>query len=356
MKETRRDIRVPVRFQVRWKNVEEFAIDFAKDISKGGLFLETDRDLLPGSPVLISIELPDTTISVSIGARVVYRRSTEEAQKRGLSRGLGLQFFDMNPGTLEHLEAFIRERMENQDSIRTQRPPLRVLIIDDEALYQRQAAAAFREGVDQITFAKDGFEAISKVFQEPPDVILSDVTMPRMDGWQLLRLLRSRAETRAIPVLFLTRLDSEEERLRGYQLGVDDYLAKPFRPAELRARVERLVSRKPSANTPASLRGDLAQVSLPSVLSFLELERRTGALTIQGPPPGRLLLALGRPLRVELEGAHDPPQDTAMLLLDTQWGDFEFIAGPVPPGDAIQMSMTQLLLEHARRRDEAPLG
>lgn len=356
MNETRRDIRVPVRLRVQWKSIEEFAVDFAKDISKGGLFLETEQELLPGSPVLISVEIPDTNTVLELGARVIHRRSPEEAQQRNLPSGLGLQFVGISPEIIEQIETFIQERMGAQDASPSHKRSLNVLIVDDDPTFQLHAATAFRAGLDRVTFASNGFEAVSKVFQDLPDVILSDVHMPRMDGWQLLRLLRARPETRTIPILFLTRLHSEEERLRGYQLGVDDYLAKPFRPAELRARVERLTSRKFSPPSTASLRGDLAQVSLPSLLSFLAFERRTGELMVQGPPAGRLWLSSGRPLRAELDGVAQSPQNTAMLLLDIRWGSFEFLTGPSTTEDFIQMSMTQLLLEHARQQDEHSPG
>src|SRR6185312_11067917 len=100
-------------------------------------------------------------------------------------------------------------------------------------------------------------------------LIVSDVNMPKMDGWQLLRLLRTKPQYATVPVLFTTTLSGEADRLRGYRLGVDDYLAKPFRVAELRARVHQLLARAsarpvaPEAAAPAtrSLRGDLAHVS-----------------------------------------------------------------------------------------------
>jgi DNA-binding response OmpR family regulator len=178
-----------------------------------------------------------------------------------------------------------------------------------------------------------------------------------MDGWQLLRLLRSRAETRHTPFLFLTRLGSEEERLRGYQLGVDDYLAKPFRAVELRARIDRLVARKHSPSPVAhALRGDLSLVSLPSLLSFLEMERRTGQLSVSGPRQGTLLLDAGRPVRVALEGCDEPPADRMLRFLDLADGEFEFVAQPVDSVDEIRMGLTQLLLEHARIQDETQHG
>src|SRR5690606_15570882 len=116
------------------------------------------------------------------------------------------------------------------------------------------------------------------------DVILSDVNMPVMDGWQFLRMIRSRPSIASVPVVFLTTLGGEAERLKGYQLGVDDYIPKPFDNQELTLRVARILGRsrkRPGASAGRNaLRGDLAQVSLGSVLSFIQVERRTGLMLV----------------------------------------------------------------------------
>ena len=70
-----------------------------------------------------------------------------------------------------------------------------------------------------------------------PDLIITDVMMPKLDGWSLVRALRSRAELALVPVIFLTALGGEEDRIKGFRLGADDYLPKPFRFEELDLRV-----------------------------------------------------------------------------------------------------------------------
>jgi CheY-like chemotaxis protein len=200
-------------------------------------------------------------------------------------------------------------------------------------------------------------EALALCLKEPPDVILSDVTMPRMDGWQLLRLLRARPQLQAVPVIFLTTLSGEEERLRGYQLGVDDYVAKPCRSVELRARVDRLTARARAAakkEEKNALRGDLEQVSLPSLFTFLELERKTGRLAVLADKTAYLWVREGRPLRMEIEDAE--PYMTQLELMSTLlgWtaGQFDFLAEPVDGDDQLSQSFTQILLDHARFTDE----
>ena len=77
-----------------------------------------------------------------------------------------------------------------------------------------------------------------------PDLIITDVMMPKLDGWALVRALRSRAELALVPVIFLTALGGEEDRIRGFRLGADDYLPKPFRFEELELRVANALKKR----------------------------------------------------------------------------------------------------------------
>jgi DNA-binding response OmpR family regulator len=89
--------------------------------------------------------------------------------------------------------------------------------------------------------AQNGKDAIALTRKLKPDALLLDVSMPDMDGFQVLGALRADATTRAIPIMMLTAAQSESEIVRGFDLGVDDYLTKPFRAHELLARLKRLV-------------------------------------------------------------------------------------------------------------------
>jgi len=142
------------------------------------------------------------------------------------------------------------------------------------------------------------------------------------------------------------------------ELGVDDFVPKPSRPEELVARVDRVVARlkRPTAapTEQKMLRGDLEQVSLPSVLSFLELEKKTGILSLLSDRAAKILIDLGRPFKVELDGA--PAERTSRQLLEEvlDWtkGQFEFSAANVACQDEVRSSLTAILLNHARISDE----
>lgn len=353
-------------------SIDELALAFCTELSVGGLFLETDEPAAPESVVSLQLRLPGTYLDVRVTARVAHARSLEEARASGRRPGMGLQFLDLGPSTLAQLESFIEDQMsrasEEEPAPQATGRSFDVLVVEDDPAYQRIAQAAFSEPGDRVRVTCNGFEALAQVGRALPEVIVSDVNMPRMDGWQLLRLLHAKPAFAAIPVLFTTRLGGEADRLRGYQLGVRDYIAKPFKPAELRARVDRIVAARtpatpevreappPSTGGRRRLRGDLAEVSLPSVLSLFEMEQRTGRVRVLAPDGaerGWLALRGGRPLR-----ASSPPVagiDAVFALLSAREGEFEFTAADVDGADELGATLSYLLMEHARLRDEGKL-
>jgi len=98
------------------------------------------------------------------------------------------------------------------------------------------------EGYDVKT-ARRGAEALVIVAQSLPDLIISDIRMPGMDGYQLVRNLRSNARTRLVPIVFLSAKDETADRIQGFRTGVDAYLTKPFEPEELAAIVAAILQR-----------------------------------------------------------------------------------------------------------------
>ncbi|MEP6556939.1 MAG: heavy metal response regulator transcription factor [Burkholderiales bacterium] len=120
---------------------------------------------------------------------------------------------------------------------------MRILVVEDEP----KAAEYLRKGLSEsgyrVEVALNGFDGQHLIEQDGRfDLFILDVMLPGIDGWQLLRIIRQRGAT---PVLFLTARDSVEDRVRGLELGADDYLVKPFSYAELLARVRSLLRRGP---------------------------------------------------------------------------------------------------------------
>lgn len=114
----------------------------------------------------------------------------------------------------------------------------RILMAEDEPHIARLIQFKLeREGFD-VTWAKDGGEALSAVMEVIPDLVLLDVMMPVMDGFDVLKKIRENSSTAGIPVIMLTAKGQTEDVEKGFDLGTDDYIIKPFRPAELVARVK----------------------------------------------------------------------------------------------------------------------
>jgi two-component system OmpR family response regulator len=118
--------------------------------------------------------------------------------------------------------------------------PLRILVVEDEPRLQRSLAKALREESYAVDTAANGEEALYKAESSEYNVIILDVMMPGIDGWQVLDRLRKRKRT---PVLMLTARDAPPDRVRGLDLGADDYLVKPFDLPELLARLRSLIRR-----------------------------------------------------------------------------------------------------------------
>jgi len=116
----------------------------------------------------------------------------------------------------------------------------KILIVDDDP-HIRQLAAVFLkdEGYDIIQ-ASDGVEALAKLETTKVDLVVLDIMMPNMDGWELCRQLR---ESYDMPLLMLTAKGETTDKVQGFQLGTDDYLVKPFEPLELVVRVKALLKR-----------------------------------------------------------------------------------------------------------------
>src|SRR5713226_6072828 len=120
-----------------------------------------------------------------------------------------------------------------------------ILVVDDEAMMRKVVGRGLTAAGCTVVYAADGEEALARLGEALPDLVISDVTMPRMDGFELLKRIRSQAATRALPVILLTARGDTEDLVAGMGLGADDYLVKPFALRELLARVRAKIERPP---------------------------------------------------------------------------------------------------------------
>jgi two-component system alkaline phosphatase synthesis response regulator PhoP len=122
------------------------------------------------------------------------------------------------------------------------RTPKKVLVIDDNpSIVELVKYAVCLYGDYDVVSAFDGEEGLRRFYEEQPDCVIIDVKMPRMDGYQLIRCLRGDATSAHVPLIILSAMIREEDKVQGYLSGVDEYLTKPFKPAALSAAVERVM-------------------------------------------------------------------------------------------------------------------
>jgi two-component system response regulator RegX3 len=115
-----------------------------------------------------------------------------------------------------------------------------VLLIDDEKKITEPLYAAFQRDGYQVSVANDGHTGLSQALIEKPDVVVLDVMMAGLDGWQVCQALRQHSP---VPIIMLTALDDPVDRIKGLELGADDYLVKPFGYQELEAHVRAMLRR-----------------------------------------------------------------------------------------------------------------
>jgi diguanylate cyclase (GGDEF)-like protein len=136
----------------------------------------------------------------------------------------------------------------------------KILVIDDGLFFRQQIKLILTEaGYDVIT-SVDGEDGLLKVRMEKPDLVLLDVVMPGMDGFEVCRILRESESNNLMPIILLSAMDAQDDKLVGLELGADDYITKPFNERELLSRIRntlRRIDRNRAANPLTGLSGNL---------------------------------------------------------------------------------------------------
>ena len=120
-----------------------------------------------------------------------------------------------------------------------------ILVVDDEGMMRKVVGRALTDAGCDVAYAANGEQALAKLSEALPDLVITDVNMPRMDGFELLTHIRAQVATKALPVILLTARGDTEDVVAGMGLGADDYLIKPFALSELMARVRAKIERPP---------------------------------------------------------------------------------------------------------------
>jgi CheY-like chemotaxis protein len=234
-----------------------------------------------------------------------------------------------------------------------------LLLVEPDPQSLRVLEVSLKKAGFSVTTAGDGSDALTKVELSTPDLILSDTRLPRLDGYELVRRLKERPDYAAIPVVFLTGQRSIEDKIRGLELGVEDYLTKPIFVRELIARVNLLLARRThdsmATNVPVSRRtrfsGSLEDMGMVDLLQTFEVSRKSGiARVFDGRREAKIYFRDGKVVDAELGRLRGEEAVYRSLILSS--GEFEVEFCPVQNEDIIPTSTQGLLMEGMRRVDE----
>jgi DNA-binding response OmpR family regulator len=237
----------------------------------------------------------------------------------------------------------------------------KLLLVDADPRSVRVLEVSLKKAGYSVTTATDGLDALAKIESLTPDLVLTDTRLPKLDGYTLVRTLKERPEWSTIPVVFLTSQKSIEDKIRGLELGVEDYLTKPIFVRELIARVNLLLARRTQENIAASkpttsgrtrFSGSTQDMAIVDLLQTFEVSRKSGVVHLRGAAQqdARIYFRDGKVVDAELGRLRG--EEAIYRALIWNEASFEVEFKPVPSEDVIGGSTQAILMEGMRRVDE----
>ena len=213
--------------------------------------------------------------------------------------------------------------------------PIRVLVVDDETQILFLVRATLEKSGFTVVTLSDPRQVVDLAQREKPDLILSDLMMPMMNGYGVVAALRQDPRTAAIPVAFLTAAPTHENLSKAFSSGIVGYFEKPFHPAKLGAQLRRLLS--DLEQRPTQLFGVLRHTPIALVLDFLQQQKRTGVLNLTAKAgAGKVVIAQGRITEASFGDETDATQAIAHMKSERE-GDFAFVSLDGAAEDVIEL-------------------
>ena len=236
---------------------------------------------------------------------------------------------------------------------------VKLLLADDNPLIRDLVS----KGLDpfcEVMICSDGADALLRVIDDLPDVILCDFKMPGLDGRQLFEKLRGREATRHIPFLFMASRADIEERLRPLVDGVEDFIAKPFLLKDLVRSAKKVIDRlhleklQKRASRPGVIQGRLEEMSMIDLMQSLEMGQKSCRLVVQkGGEQGELFFANGQCRDAKIDNLQGDDAVYKVLLWTEGEFEIDFNAANASDRSTTTRSTTGLLMEAMRLMDES---
>jgi len=234
----------------------------------------------------------------------------------------------------------------------------KILVADDEPHIVKLVQIPLLAMGHEVIKAYDGSEAWEKLESHLPSLVISDVMMPGKNGFELLELARQEQKTQTIPFIFLTARTTIKDKVKGFEMGVDDYITKPFHIQELIVRVNANLNRietiqhlKKKIDQPEGLYGNLKLLSIPNIIQVMQLSWKTGVLNItNGIVSGRLYLKEGNLIHAVCQNLRG--EDAVYRILSWKNGTFNFKEENLNIKQTIIDISQSIMLEGIRQVDE----
>ena len=233
----------------------------------------------------------------------------------------------------------------------------KLLIVDDNPNVLKLLKISLSKAGYDIVEAENGEVALEVANREKPDLIVSDIMMPKMDGIELCWMIRENSDITLVPFIFLTSFEDPETEIRGFRAGADEYLHKPIDRKELLSRVETLLERsgklktiEEKSETPKGFSGDLGDLSIVELVQMLNLNKKTGILHINGEKSGKIYLKDGQLFSAEFDGKVGEEAVYGMVAMDS--GTFNFDITDFDEEQTVKNSTMNVIMEACRIMDE----
>lgn len=236
----------------------------------------------------------------------------------------------------------------------------KILLVDADPRSLRVIEVSLRKAGYNVACAQDGLAALEVAEQQQPDLVISDTRLPKLDGYGLVHRLKESKDLAGVPVVFLASQGSVEDRIRGLELGIEDYLTKPIFVRELLARVNVVLARRtqeslqgPPSTSTAKTRfaGSIVDMTVVDLLQTFELSKKSGTVTFKnGRDLGHVWFRDGSVVDAEVGALRG--EEAVYRLLVWSEADFEVDFGPIDRDDVVEQSTANLVMEGLRRADE----
>lgn len=233
----------------------------------------------------------------------------------------------------------------------------KILLLDDDTnILKLLDISLTKAGYDVHTAsrAEDALEIANKI---EPDLIISDINMPEMDGIEFCWMIRENSKVSLVPIILLTSMKDPDFEIRGYRAGADDYLLKPIDRSVLLHHVQNLINRNQklktididtdSGNTPKGFNGDLSELSLVEIIQLLHINKRSGILTVNS---AELTFQNGQITRIRYDDLEN--EDALNKLVKLKDGLFNFTNQETDGPVEITANTMHLVMEACRIMDE----